>query len=516
MSLARTLAFHAFCVFLVGLPALAAATPACGVYRGGDGNRELRIESASTATEHTDYQAPRPLAYRAQANGKITAYDLESAYTETWTPESGGRGLRTEMGEIYTLATPTRCAASAPAPAGSCRADLDACFEARTDADEMTLTRWCEQEGLAFACVALIDGFQEKAERQERGGDASEAPPPECIEGNPAYSEATCEEKAMQLLTRAFADAFKDMYGDDVPLPASHLDRSLALCQRSGSAKVCGKAAEKLWNGGRYLDARDALTTACERGKDKDACAKAAPLAALDAADLRAPAPATLPCGHYAAEGGLMSELGFGDAGRVEGGFGTVMRARLEDGRIRIRHDKGGDFVFKVIGGDRLLGLDSWNRYALYRRGEGGADRCTPPRRFIERPLVEDCPGIGREGGAEACCKAGQLQGCNALGHAQALAGNWAGAQPHYLRICAAGVRVGCENLTRVHAQTGDDTVIASMQALCDKDRDHVACDVLETSNWDQLGVERALQDALRELEQEAGDGASEQDDATP
>ncbi len=516
MSLARTLALRAACTFLVSLPALAAAAPSCGVYRSAEGNRELRIDSASTATEYTDYQAPRPLAHQVQADGRITAYDLESAYTETWTPESGGRALRTEMDTLYTLAEPAHCAPPPPATAGTCRADLAACFEAKDDADEATLTRWCEQEGLPFACVALIEGFQEAADQQAQGDVLSEAPPPECTEGHPAHSEAACGEKITQALTQAFADAFKGMYADDIPLSSAQMDRSLALCRRGGAAKVCGEAAEKLWNGGRYLDARTALTVACEQGKDKDACGKAAPLASLVEADLRAPAPTALPCGQYAAESGLMSELGFGDAGRIEGGFGSVMRARLEDGLIRIRHDKGGDFVLRVITGDRLLGLDSWNRYALYTRGEGGADRCAPPRKFVERPLVEDCPAIGREGGAEACCKAGKLQGCNALGHGQALAGNWSGAQPHYQRICAAGVRVGCENLTQVYAHTGEESVIASMRALCDKDPQHVACDVLETSNWEQLGVERALEDALRELEQEAGDEAPEQDDAAP
>lgn len=516
MSFARTLAIRAACAFLVALPLAAAAAPACGVYRTADGHRELRIDSASTATEYTDYQAPRPLAHQVQADGKVTAYDLESAYSESWMPESGGRVLRTEMGEVYTLAQPVKCTAPRPAAAGSCRADLAACFDARLDADEATLARWCEQESLPFACVALIEGFQEAATRRNRADVVPEEPPPECTEGNPAYSESACEAQVKQVLTRMFADVFKGMYTDEVPLSAAHLDRAQALCERAGSAKVCGEAAEKLWNGGRYLDARAALAVACERGEDKDACAKAAPLAALNANDLRAPAPTALPCGNYAAKSGLMSELGFADAGRVEGGFGSVMRARLEDGLIRIRHDKGGDFVFKVIGGDRLLGLDSWNRYALYTRGEGGADRCAPPRTYVERPLVEDCPGIGREGGAEACCKAGKLQGCNALGHARALAGDWASAQPQYQRICAAGVRVGCENLIRAYAETGDDAVIESMRAVCAKDERHVACDVLETSNWEQMGVGRALQDALRELEKEAGQDAPEQGEATP
>ena len=104
---------------LIGLPTLAlAASPACGVYRNADGSRELRIETTSTASEHTSYQAPRPLAF-TQAGGTLTAYDLESAYSETWKPEDGGRTLRTEMGEIYTLAQSAQCATPPPAPASA-------------------------------------------------------------------------------------------------------------------------------------------------------------------------------------------------------------------------------------------------------------------------------------------------------------------------------------------------------------------------------------------------------------
>ena len=51
------------------------------------------------------------------------------------------------------------------------------------------------------------------------------------------------------------------------------------------------------------------------------------------------------------------------------------------------------------------------------------------------------------------CCAAGKLQGCNTLGHHKALAGDWNGAAPYYLKLCRAGVRAGCENL-RAHIAT--------------------------------------------------------------
>jgi hypothetical protein len=173
----------------------------------------------------------------------------------------------------------------------------------------------------------------------------------------------------------------------------------------------------------------------------------------------------------------------------------------IANGQVRIRHDKGGDFVFAPVEGDALLGIDSWNRYAVYSR-DGGAASCAAPTVYVEKPLGEDCPQPGRETIA-ACCARGSLHGCNALGHQRALAGDWAGAKPEYLKVCTAGVRVGCENLARAY-EHGDESIPDLLDALCAKDAAHVACDVRETTPWATLALSRAADELLRDLEREA------------
>ena len=229
-----------------------------------------------------------------------------------------------------------------------------------------------------------------------------------------------CETTIAKLLGSALAEVATSMYADDVPLPQTDLDGLPALCARHGSAKICAKVAEELWIGGRYAQSRDALRIGCDRGGDPEACKHIAPLADLRDAQLQAGPSKALPCGRYVADTGLMSELDFGDRGIVTG-FGGDLRARLEAGRVRIRHDKAGDFVLQRIGDDRLLGIDDWNRYAVYRR-DGGAIACTAPVVFVEKPLVEDCPQPGKETAA-ACCERGSLHGCNISGHQHALSG---------------------------------------------------------------------------------------------
>lgn len=211
----------------------------------------------------------------------------------------------------------------------------------------------------------------------------------------------------------------------------------------------------------------------------------------------------TLPCGRYIADTGLMSELDFGDRGLVAG-IGGNLRARIEAGLVRIRHDKGGDFVLQRIDSDRLLGIDDWNRYAVYRRDEsdGGATACAAPMVFDETPLIEDCPQPGNETAA-ACCARGSLHGCNIAGHQLALGNAWAEAKPYYLKVCAAGVRIGCENLTQVFARGNDESVPDDLDALCATNSRHVACDVCETTNWALLSFSQVTDELLREVEQE-------------
>lgn len=483
-----------------------AAALACGVYQDQKNeNSRLVIESGAQARELSAGSAPRRFEYR-RAGAELQMADLEAGYVSKYKVDAGNRITDDLAFHEYTLSEPADCKPlPQAAAAGTCRADLSQCLDNAYSADESTLRRWCEMEALPFACDKLIDLYQTQA--QESGPPEREIEkPPVCQEGTPNFSEEGCVAAAKEILSEQFAkslvEALGSMYADTVALSPSHLDRSIAMCDRTGSAKVCNNAAGKLWAAGRYLQARGAFQTACSDGGDPDACKKVEPLLGMTDKDQRF-APATqLPCGDYAAATGLMSELKFGDRGVVEGGFGSRLRARLENGLVRIRHDKGGDFVFRVLDAQRLLGIDSWNAFALYER-QGGADRCSAPVAYVEKPLEQDCPAIMEAGGAKTCCDAGKLQGCNAVGNQRALQGDWTGAKIYYQQVCARGVRIGCENLIQVYANAGDESAIDSLDRLCEADPKHVACDVRETSNWEMLRAANALQKLGDSLEAE-------------
>ncbi|MBX3711667.1 MAG: hypothetical protein KF800_06880 [Lysobacter sp.] len=471
-----------------------AAPLACGSYVDIDSGARLEIDDAARGRLLREGMAPSTQHYRV-IGMTLRLFDTDEGYASDYTLSADGRTL-TEVEQAFrktfVLRTPRDCAAPPPAPApGSCRADLDACFADSAGASADALRAACN-DGLAFACVRWIDGLRAVED------DAPVEQPAACREGTSAFSQQACEDAVAGLLARALAEAAASMQADDSPLPAQALDPLPALCAKQGSAKVCNEVAKQLWTGGRHADARTALDVACERGSDPDACRHATALGTVPS--LRVQRTERLPCGRYVAETGLMGELDFGDRGLVAS-LGGQLRARIDNGQVRIRHDKGGDFVFASIDGDGLLGVDRWNRYAVYTR-DGGAATCAAPMVYVERPLGEDCPQPGREGFA-ACCARGSLHGCNALGHQRALAGDWAGAKPEYLKVCAAGVRVGCENLARAY-EHGDDSIPDLLDALCAKDATHVACDVHETTPWASLALSRAADELLRALERDA------------
>lgn len=471
-----------------------AAPPACGSYIDADSGARLEIDDAVRARLLREGTAPAAQHYSV-TGATLRLFDTDQGYASDFAVSADRRTL-TEADEAFrktfVLAEARSCNAVPPQAApGSCRADLDACFADIGHASPDRLRAACD-DGVAIACVRWIDSL-----REAHDVDPYERPAA-CREDDPSFSKAACESAATALLARALTEAVGSMYADDAPLPAQALATLPALCGNSGSAKVCNEVAEQLWIGGRHADARAALDIACTRGGDPEACRHATALAGV--ASLQPQRAERLPCGRYVAATGLMSELDFGDRGLVASISGQL-RARIEHGQVRIRHDKGGDFVFAPAEGDALIGIDSWNRYAVYTR-DGGATSCAAPTVYLEKPLVEDCPQPGRESIA-ACCARGSLHGCNALGHQRALAGDWAGAAPEYLKVCTAGVRVGCENLTRAY-EHGDERIPDLLDALCAKDATHVACDVRETTPWATLALSRAADELLRELERDA------------
>ncbi|MES2671727.1 MAG: hypothetical protein V4673_15085 [Pseudomonadota bacterium] len=480
---------------------------ACGTYLDAESGARLEVIDDERARIVYDGMAPSAQRYR-RTGAELRLFNVDDGYPDDYTVDADGRtvaGNDATFRKTFVLQQATACGQTQPpAVAGSCRADLDACIATIDSATPAALQAACDDD-LPFACVRWIDtGKRSPDDIGDENG-----PPPECREG-PTFSDADCEAAVSKALGIALAEIASGMYADDVPLPPERLDTLPALCARHGSAKVCAKVAEELWVGGRFVQAREALRTGCGRGGDGDACKHLAPLAALTDAQLKTVPATTLPCGRYLAETGLMSELDFGDRGLV-GGIGGNLRARLEAGLVRIRHDKGGDFVLQRIGGDRLLGIDDWNRYAVYhldessrddRSRDGGATACAAPMVFDEKPLVEDCPQPGDET-ASACCARGSLHGCNIAGHRLALGNAWAEAKPYYLKVCAAGVRIGCENLAQVFARGNDATVPDDLDGLCATNARHVACDVRETTHWALLSFSQAADELLREVEQE-------------
>ncbi|MFZ2754188.1 MAG: hypothetical protein WAZ48_12165 [Lysobacteraceae bacterium] len=480
---------------------------ACGTYLDTDSGARLEVIDSERARILREGMAPSAQIHRRDGR-TLRLYDIDEGYSpDDYTVSADGRtvtGVDPAFRKTFVLERAAACASATPAAPGTCAADIDACFAGADLAADAILQRYCD-EGMPFACVKAIDRERQRAERPEASAGEDAAPPPECREGTPTFSAEACETAIAKLLGSALAEVATSLYADDVPLPQSNLDGLPALCARQGSAKICAKVAEELWVGGRYAQSRDALRIGCDRGGDPEACKQIAPLAGLSDTQLKTVPSTTLPCGRYVADTGLMSELDFGDRGIVTG-FGGDLRARLEAGRVRIRHDKGGDFVLQRIGDDRLLGIDDWNRYAVYRR-DGGASACAAPVVFEEKPLIEDCPQPGKET-AVACCERGSLHGCNTAGHQRALGGAWAEAKPYYLKVCAAGVRIGCENLTQVFARGDDETVPGDLDRLCAKNPRHVACDVRETTNWATLAFSKAADELLREAEQELDDDA--------
>lgn len=494
----------------VSLPAVAATQAmVCGTFASEDSGTTLTLHSANEGVRQIPGQAPEPYLL-SRLGDELKLADLDNGGVGSLTVADSGRRLSDRF-NTYRLQKAARCRPAAVFPAGSCRAEIGTCLHDMLFASNDRLRQWCSEE-VPAACKRLLANFQSEAREartlaatQDEGPDRDA--PAVCKPDSVQYDQAACLEAARDAMGQAFAKALLGGLGaaDASPLPAAQLDEITTLCRTQTGGTFCANAAEALWDAGRLIPARDALQRACTLGKDPRACARAAPLAGLDAKALTPVAATALPCGSYVAGQGLMDHLPFGDGGMIDSGFGGKLRARLVDGDIRVRHDQGDDFVFKRLVNGNLIGMDSWNRYSYYER-TGEAQQCSAPVVFVETPLPQDCPTLGREGGAQACCAAGKLQGCNAAGHHLALRNRWAEAAPFYMTLCTAGVREGCENLATVYEHTGDEALPEQMAALCAKDGNgtHVACDVHATRNWGLMQVSAGLEQIAQRMAAEA------------
>lgn len=494
----------------VSLPAVAATQAmVCGTFASEDSGTTLTLHSANEGVRQIPGQAPEPYLL-SRLGDELKLADLDNGGVGSLTLADSGRRLSDRF-NTYRLQKAARCRPAAVFPAGSCRAEIGSCLHDMLFASNDRLRQWCSEE-VPAACKRLLANFQSEAREartlaatQDEGPDRDA--PAVCKPDSVQYDQAACLEAARDAMGQAFAKALLGGLGaaDASPLPAAQLDEITTLCRTQTGGTFCANAAEALWDAGRLIPARDALQRACTLGKDPRACERAAPLAGLDAKALTPVAATALPCGSYVAGQGLMDHLPFGDGGMIDSGFGGKLRARLVDGDIRVRHDQGDDFVFKRLVNGNLIGMDSWNRYSYYER-TGEAQQCSAPAVFVETPLPQDCPTLGREGGAQACCAAGKLQGCNAAGHHLALRNRWAEAAPFYMTLCTAGVREGCENLATVYEHTGDEALPEQMAALCAKDGNgtHVACDVHATRNWGLMQVSAGLEQIAQRMAAEA------------
>jgi hypothetical protein len=493
----------------VSLPATAAAQAmVCGTFVSEDTGTTLTLHSANEGVRQIPGQAPEPYLL-SRLGDELKLADLDNGGVGALTVEDGGR-LLSDRFNAYRLQKAATCRPATVFPAASCRAEIGTCLDDMLFASNDRLRQWCHED-VPAACKRLLANFQTEAREADRvvarQSIAAEPPEPDvCKPESAQYDEDACLEAAREAVSQAFAKALLGgLTADASPLPAAQLDEITTLCQAQTGGTFCAKAAEALWDAGRLVPARDALQRACTRGHDPRACERAAPLAGLDATALSPVAATSLPCGSYVASQGLMDHLPFGDGGMIDSGFGGKLRARLVDGDIRVRHDQGDDFVFKRLANGNLIGMDSWNRFSYYAH-TGEAQQCSAPVVFVETPLPQDCPTLAREGGAQACCAAGKLQGCNAAGHQLALRNRWAEASPFYLTLCTAGVREGCENLATVYEHTGDEALPEQMAAICAKDGNgtHVACDVHATRNWGLLQVSAGLEQIAERMAAEA------------
>ena len=485
---------------LSALPA-AAATLSCGSYTAEEGSARFVVESNSQASMRYEGLAPTQYVIRQQGN-TLHAADVSNGFSTEYSLSRDGKRITGSLGD-YVLDAASSCKTAPTPAANSCRADIDSCIDNASSATPQQLSQWC-QEDLPFACERLLSSYRDEAQAAQQAAtpDPDLEEPAVCKEGNPQYNEAACLAAAKEVLGIAMAKALAGaLSSNTVVLPEPRLNELQQLCRSHPDAGFCSEVADAHWDAGRYLPARDALQLACKAGADEMTCKRAQSLAVLSAADLEVGPASSLPCGDYKASTGLMDELGFGNDGLVTMGMGSELRARLQDGAIHIRHDKGGDFVLKPLRNGGLLGIDSWNRYAVYQR-TGGSSQCSAPKVFVELPLPQDCP-LGSD--PQACCDSGKLQGCNALGHRHALAGDWQAAAPSYQKLCQAGVRVGCENLRTVYENTGDEDIPGKLLSICKRDGKgtHVACDVYETTNWAMAGLGAQLMRAAEDLDNE-------------
>ena len=516
--------------------AAASGLPRCGVFEDEGGDNQLRVDGPDRGVEKGSYISDRPFVVQ-RSEGYFNLVDLTFGLVSDLKVQRDGRVLQKD-GKRYRLIQPAACLPPAEHAPGSCLADARQCLYNHHELSLPAVESGCA-EGVPRLCQGLPDRYR-KADQAPGSDTPTEAQiaviqatmekamaemdfPRQCRDDDPAADAEACmaimEERpelvATLIRTASMAASMVELFSpaDKPTLSDARLQRLQGLCTQVRESGFCMEVAMLQWDAGNLQEGRAALQMACDGG-DETSCRQATALLQLGGDLMPRPASA-VPCGQYVASGGLLDELTFGDGGMVEVGFGSRVRARVQDGQIRMRHELGGDYVLQPLANGDLLGLDDSTHFERFQRQPGDA-QCSAPLEFDAVPFPQDCPRAPIEGEAEACCAAGRMQGCHVLGSRAALGGKWVEASEHYQKVCQAGIREGCENLVGLMENSSRVDVRPMLEAVCEADGSgrHVACDVLATRNWGLLELGQVLDRAVQE--QAAGDERTRPAPRTP
>lgn len=518
------------CIALLSLllcaqQAAASGLPRCGVFEAEGGGTQLRVDGPDRGVEKNKHISDRPFVVQ-RFEGRLNLVNLTFGFASELDVQRGGRVLL-KNGTRYRLTQRAACLPPVEHAPGSCLADAQHCLDRHHSELSLPALESACAEGVPWLCQRLPERYRE-ADQAPGGDTPTEAQiaviqasmekamaemdfPRQCRDDDPAADAEACmaileerpelvEAVATAIRTASMAASMVEVFSPAASptLSDARLQRLQGLCTQVGETDFCKEVATLQWTAGNLQDGRAALQVACEGG-DETSCRQAAALLQLGA-HLVPQAASAVPCGRYVAPGGMLDELTFGDGGMVEVGYGSRVRARVQDGQIRMRHELGGDYVLEPLANGDLVGLDDSTRFERFQRQPGDA-RCSAPLVFDEIPFPQDCPRALIDGEAEACCAAGRMQGCHVLGSRAALGGKWVEASEHYQKVCQAGIREGCENLVGLMENRSRVDVRPMLEAVCEADGSgrHVACDVLATRNWGLLDLGQALERAVQE-----------------
>lgn len=454
----------------------------CGIYVEQKTGSRIEFDEEGMARAYEKNNLLNTLSYHFQTGATIKAHNAENTQEEEYILSDRGRQLtlqdKTWGDKLFLAKMPYRCEPKPKLqylskPACEYGKEAECCIAGDTrscvrDADAKkaipALRQYCSER--PDACLELVKHYEADA--------------------NPSKS-------------------LFDLYAEKKALPIEQVQELVGACEKHRSPELCRQAVIQLWRAHQFELSRDLLKKMCDAKLDGEACARFDVLKRMNFAKATEQTSA-LPCGQYkAATSSLVSSLHFLDKGVIETDLGSRLRARFEQGLIKVRHDKGGDFVFAKQGDDTLLGMDSYSQLTVYNRVQPPSKTCQAPVIYAERALSTAC-GLDKD--PAQCCKEGDSQGCNRLGNMSALKGQWKAAAVSYALVCRQGIRVGCENWIYTISQTGDgDGVEKAFTQLCKQDDLHVACDLLEQNKIQEKMLLFTMGQALKES---VGKGATQ------